>query len=146
MKVWTVIEKPNGENIYKYTEDSKLLVLQKDQDYSSLNSIIDISAIIRSNELIKNNRLICSFECFNNKYKFEFPLNFSIENDEYKIKISDMLHKTIFNKYINLNRSDIDSQIIEHLSLKYQFLTSYTSLLCLVCENNMSLKLLNNPL
>ena len=29
---------------------------------------------------------------------------------------------------------------IEDLSLKYQFLTSYTSLLCLICENNMTLK------
>lgn len=135
-----IMKKPDGENIYSYTEDSKLLVLQKDQDNSSLNSIIDISAIIRSNELINKNRIICSFECFNKKYKFEFPLDFSIGNDEYKIKTSDMLHKTIFNKYISLNGRNLNSQIIEHLSLKYQFLTSYTSLLCLVCENNMSLK------
>ena len=49
-----------------------------------------------------------------------------------------MLHKIIFNKYINLN--GISPSIIENLSLTYQFLTSYTSLLCLVCDNKMSLK------
>ena len=69
--------------------------------------------------------MICSFECFGKKYKFEYPINFSSDNDEYKIKTSDMLHKIIFNKYINLNelKHGLSPKIIEDLSLTYQFLT-----------------------
>ena len=53
-----------------------------------------------------------------------------------------MLHKVILNNYINSNSNKykLNKETIENISLKYQFLTSYTSLLCLVCENNMSLK------
>ena len=133
------LKKPNNQDLYSYDKDSKLFILQKDQDYSSIDSKFDLCAIIKSEKLINNNKLICCFECFEKKYKFEFPINFNAENDEYKIKTSDMLHKIIFNKYINLKHS-ISSKIIEELSLTYQFLTSYTSLLCLVCDNNMSLK------
>jgi len=134
------LNKPNDNNLYTYTNESKLFILQKDQDYSSINSKIDLYAIIKSDQLINNNKLICSFECFEKKYIFEFPINFSSENDDYKT--SDMLHKIIFNKYINLNenKNRLSSEMIENLSLIYQFLTSYTSLLCLVCDNNMSLK------
>ena len=132
------INKPNDGNIYTYSNDSKLFILKNDQDYSSIDSKIDLSAIIKSDDLVNNNKLICSFECFDKKYKFEFPINFSSENDEFKIRTSDMLHKIIFNKYINLKR--ISSSTIENLSLTYQFLTSYTSLLCLVCDNKMTLK------
>ena len=135
-----IANKPNGVDVYKFSEESKLLIIQNDY-HSSINSIIDIGAIIRSNEFI-NNKLIISFECFNKKYKFDFPLNFSIENDEYKIKSSDMLHKTLLNKYINnsyKNMGNLKEDII-NLSLKYQILTIYTSLFCLVCENEMSLE------
>ena len=34
----------------------------------------------------------------------------------------------------------LSPKIIENLSLTYQFLTSYTSLFSLICDNNMSLK------
>ena len=145
--------KSDDKDIFRYTEESKLFILQKDQDFSSLGSLIDIGAIIKSDKIINNNKLICSFECFNKKYKFEFSICFSTEKDGNNIKTSDILHKIIFNKYINLNevsknmgyysqKSDngLSPKIIENLSLKYQFLTSYTSLLCLVCDNNMSLK------
>ena len=132
------LNKPNDTNINTYSNNSELFILGNGQDYSSINSKIDLYAIIKSNELVNNNKLICSFECFDKKYKFEFPINFSSENDEFNIRSSDMLHKIIFNKYINLN--GISPSIIENLSLTYQFLTSYTSLLCLVCDNKMSLK------
>ena len=146
------MNKSDDKDVNTYKENSQLFLLQKDQDYSSLGSLIDICAVIKSDKLINNNKLICSFECFNKKYKFEYPINFNNENDESKIKTSDMLHKIIFNEYINLNEIKIQSYysksnknkltpaIIEHLSLTYQFLTAYTSLLCLVCDNNMTLK------
>ena len=136
------LNKPNDQNLNTYTNESKLFILQKDQDYSSIVSKIDLCAIIKSDKLINNNKLICSYECFDKKYEFTFPINFSSDNDEYKIKTSDILHKVIFNKYINLNelKHSLSPKIIEDLSLTYQFLTSYTSLLCLVCDNNMSLK------
>ena len=144
--------KSDDKDVFTYTENSKLFLLEKDQDYSSLGSLIDLCAVIKSDKLINNNKLICSFECYNKKYKFEYPINFSSENDDNKIRTSDMLHKIIFNKYINLNEVKIKSYysnnnskkltsaIIENLSLTYQFLTSYTSLLCLVCDNKMTLK------
>ena len=143
--------KPDEQGFFSYKNDSKLFILEKDQDYSSLNTKIDLAAVIKSEQLVNNNKLICSFECLDKKYKFEFPLNFNSEKDENKIKTSDMLHKIIFNNYINLSDEDkynsnysrnrkISPKIIEDLSLTYQFLTSYTSLLCLVCDNNMTLK------
>ena len=142
--------KPDNQDVFTYTEDSKLFILEKDKEYSSLNSKIDLAAVIKSDQLVNNNKLICSFECFDRKYKFEFPLNFNSENDECKIRTSDMLHKIIFNNYINgrqedkynsnYSRKNISHKIIQDLSLNYQFLTSYTSLLCLACDNNMTLK------
>ena len=64
-----------------------------------------------------------------------------------------MLHKIIFNKYISIKESEDNNnnyyyrnkksslgKEIEELSLKYQFLTAYTSLICLVCDNKMTLK------
>ena len=51
-----------------------------------------------------------------------------------------MLHKIIFNKYINLDKNNLTKELIINLSLDYQFLTIYISLLCIVYENNMSLK------
>ena len=136
-----IMNNPNGVNIYNYAEESPLFISISENN-SSINSIVDVSAIIKSDEFIKNNKLLISFECFNKKYKFEFPLDFSLDNDEYKIKTSDMLHKVILNNYINSNSNKykLNKETIENISLKYQFLTSYTSLLCLVCENNMSLK------
>ena len=136
-----IMKKSNGVNIYNYAEGSPLFISISENN-SSINSIVDVSAIIKSDEFIKNNKLLISFECFNKKYKFEFPLDFSLDNDEYKIKTSDMLHKVILNNYINSNSNKykLNRETIENISLKYQFLTSYTSLLCLVCENNMSLK------
>ena len=144
-------KKPDDENVYQYTKESKLFILKKEQDFSSLNAKIDLEAVIKSDQLINNNKLICSFECFDKKYKFDFPLNFNSDNDQSKIKTSDMLHKIIFNKYINMSEKENyksnysrnksrNSKIIEDLSLTYQFLTSYTSLLCLVCDNNMTLQ------
>ena len=131
---------PNGEkNIYEYREDSKIFILKNEENYSSLDAKTDIFAVVKSGDLINNNKLICSFECFDKKYKFEYPINYQKEVDKSKIGESDMLHKIIFNKYVQ-NSSNLNSNIIEELSLKYQFLTSYTSLLCLVCDNNMSLK------
>ena len=138
----------NDENINVYTEDSKLFILPNEQNYSSLDAITDLFAIVKSDDLINNNKLIVTFDCFGKKYKFEYPINYSKEEDIANIKTSDMLHKTIFNKYIQSNevkndyngRSNISPKIIEELSLKYQFLTSYTSLICLICDNNMTLK------
>ena len=143
---------PNdGKDIYTYSEDLEIFVLQAEENYSSLDAKNDIFAIIKSDDLINNNKLICSFECFDKKYKFEYPINYQKEEDISKIGHSDMLHKIIFNKYVNsmkykkdyyeYNKSkSLSTKLIEELSLKYQFLTSYTSLICLVCENNMTLK------
>ena len=130
---------PNEKNnINTYSEESKIFILDKNENYSSLDAINDIFAIIKSEDLINNNKLICSFECFDKKYKFEFPINYQKEEDKLKIGESDMLHKIIFNKYVS--NCNLPNKNIEELSLKYQFLTSYTSLLCLVCDNNMTLK------
>ena len=130
---------PNEKNnINTYSEESKIFILDKNENYSSLDAINDIFAIIKSEHLINNNKLICSFECFDKKYKFEFPINYQKEEDKLKIGESDMLHKIIFNKYVS--NCNLPNKNIEELSLKYQFLTSYTSLLCLVCDNNMTLK------
>ena len=126
------------KNINTYSEESKIFILDKNENYSSLDAINDIFAIIKSEDLINNNKLICSFECFDKKYKFEFPINYQKEEDKLKIGESDMLHKIIFNKYVS--NCNLPNKNIEELSLKYQFLTSYTSLLCLVCDNNMTLK------
>ena len=142
---------PNGvDDIYSYSEDQKIFILPNENNYSSLDSKTDIFAIIKSDDLINNNKLICSFECFDKKYKFEYPINYKNEVDKSKISQSDMLHKIIFNNYVNSggnksgdyysNTKRLNSKLIEELSLKYQFLTSYTSLLCLVCDNNMTLK------
>ena len=138
------------ENINKYSENSKIFILPNEQNYSSLDAKTDLCAIIKSDDLINDNKLIYSFDCFNKKYKFEFPINYVKEEDKSKIKESDMLHKIILNKYINLidarnkyfddKNEGLDSKAIEELSLKYQFLTSYTSLICLICDNNMTLK------
>ena len=130
---------PNEKNnINTYSEESKIFILDKNENYSSLDAINDIFAIIKSEDLINNNKLICSFECFDKKYKFEFPINYQKEEDKLKIGESDMLHKIILNKYVS--NCNLPNKNIEELSLKYQFLTSYTSLLCLVCDNNMTLK------
>jgi len=51
-----------------------------------------------------------------------------------------MLHKIIFNKYINFDKNNLSKELIINLSLDYQFLTIYISLLCIVYENNMSFK------
>ena len=138
------------ENINKYSENSKIFILPNEQNYSSLDAKTDLCAIIKSDDLINENKLIYSFDCFNKKYKFEFPINYVKEEDKSKIKESDMLHKIILNKYINLidtrnkyfddKNEGLNSKAIEELSLKYQFLTSYTSLICLICDNNMTLK------
>ena len=138
------------ENINKYSENSKIFILPNEQNYSSLDAKTDLCAIIKSDDLINDNKLIYSFDCFNKKYKFEFPINYVKEEDKSKIKESDMLHKIILNKYINLidtrnkyfddKNEGLNSKAIEELSLKYQFLTSYTSLICLICDNNMTLK------
>ena len=146
------LKEPNEENknINEYSEESKLFILQNEQNFSSLDAKTDLFAIIKSEDLINDNKLIFSFECFNKKYKFEYPINYAKEEDNSKIKDSDMLHKIIFNKYINLNeirkndynnkKAILSPKVIEDLSLKYQFLTSYTSLICLICDNNMTLK------
>ena len=140
--------KDENVNVNQYTEESKLFILENEQNYSSLDAKTDLFAIIKSEDLIKNNKLIFSFECFNKQYKFEFPINYTNNEDKSKIKESDMLHKIIFNKYIQLNDNKsyeynkkiiLNQKSIEDLSLKYQFLTSYTSLICLICDNNMTL-------
>jgi len=127
-------KKSDDEDINIFTKDSKLFILKNQQNNTSLNSLVDLSAIIKSDKLINDNKVICSFECFGKKYKFEFP----ISDNECKIRTSDMLHKIIFNKYTNSLRCPSD--IIEYLSLTYQFLSSKTSLFCLVCNNKMTLK------
>ena len=87
---------PNEKNnINTYSEESKIFILDKNENYSSLDAINDIFAIIKSEDLINNNKLICSFECFDKKYKFEFPINYQKEEDKLKIGESDMLHKII---------------------------------------------------
>ena len=140
-------------NVNEYSENSKLFILKNEQNYSSLDAKNDLWAIIKSDDLINNNKLICSFECLDKKFQFEFPLNFNKNEENSSIKKSDMLHKIIFNKYISIKESDDNNNYyyyrnkksslakeIEELSLKYQFLTAYTSLICLVSENNMTLK------
>ena len=89
-------------NVNQYSEESKLFILQNEQNYSSLDAKTDLFAIIKSENLIKNNKLIFSFECFNKQYKFEFPIYTNAE-DKHIIKESDMLHKIILNKYIQIN-------------------------------------------
>ena len=142
---------PEDNKLNTYSEDSKLFILPNEQNYSSLDAKTDLFAIIKSKDLMKNNKLIFSFECQNKKYLFEFPINCETKDDSSKLKESDMLHKIIFNKYVNItdsrisgptnkNKVALSQKEIEDLSLKYQFLTSYTSLLCLICENNMTLK------
>ena len=129
-------KKSDDEDINTFTKDSKVFILKNKQNNTSLNSLVDLSAIIKSNKLINDNKVICSFECFGKKYKFEFPINLS--DSECKVRTSDMLHKIIFNKYTNSLSYSYD--IIEYLSLTYQFLSSETSLFCLVCDNKMTLK------
>ena len=129
-------KKSDDEDINIFTKDSKLFILKNKQNNTSLNSLVDLSAIIKSDKLINDNKVICSFECFGKKYKFEFPINLS--DNECKVRTSDMLHKIIFNKYANSLSYHCD--IIEYLSLTYQFLSSETSLFCLVCDNKMTLK------
>ena len=142
---------PDDNKFNTYSEDNKLFILPNEQNYSSLDAKTDLFAIIKSDDLIKNNKLIYSFECQNKKYLFEFPINCEKEDDNSKLKESDMLHKIIFNEYINMmdsrtydynisKKETLAQKEIEDLSLKYQFLTSYTSLICLICENNMTLK------
>ena len=124
------LKKPdNKDNFKNYKDDSKLFIYEKEQNISSLNSLIDISAVIKSKDLIKHNKLICSFESMNKIFKFEYPLDKEISN----INSSDILHKIIFNNYANKYSFYKESKsIIENLSLTYQFLTSYTSLFCVV--------------
>ena len=142
---------PEEKNVNVYSEDSKIFILEQGQSCSSLDGKTHLFAIIKSHDLINDNKLIVSFEFNNKKYEFEYPINYDKEEDKAKVKESDMLHKIIFNQYINLNDTGsnsyyynnkriLSSKIIEELSLKYQFLTSYTSLICLVCDNNMTLK------
>ncbi len=151
MKNLKINFKKNSEekNVNVYSEETKIFILEQEQNYSSLDGKTDLFAIIKSHDLINDNQLIVSFEFNNKKYQFEYPINYDKEEDKARVKESDMLHKIIFNQYINLNdtgfnsynnRRILSSKIIEELSLKYQFLTSYTSLICLVCDNNMTLK------
>ena len=65
-------KKSDDENINTFTKDSKLFILKNKQNNTSLNSLVDLSAIIKSDKLINDNKVICSFECFGKKYKFEF--------------------------------------------------------------------------
>ena len=64
------------EMINKYSENSKIFILPNEQNYSSLDAKTDLCAIIKSDDLINDNKLIYSFDCFNKKYKFEFPINY----------------------------------------------------------------------
>ena len=145
------MKNPEEKNINEYSEESKIFILEQEQNFSSLDAKTDLFAIIKSHDLINDNKLIVSFEFMDKKYQFDYPINYDKEEDKSKVKISDMLHKIIFNEYINLNKASFKSysysgkrilspKIIEELSLKYQFMTSYTSLICLVCDNNMTLK------
>ena len=144
-------EEKKDNDYHEYSENSKLFILKNEQNYSSLDATNDLWAIIKSDDLINNNKLICSFECLNKKFQFEFPLNFNKDEENSAIKTSDLLHKIILNKYISNKESTRNNYYygnkkssteinIEELSLKYQFLTAYTSLICLVCDNKMTLK------
>ena len=144
-------EEKKDNDYHEYSENSKLFILKNEQNYSSLDATNDLWAIIKSDDLINNNKLICSFECLNKKFQFEFPLNFNKDEEISEIKTSDLLHKIILNKYISNKESTRNNYYygnkkssteinIEELSLKYQFLTAYTSLICLVCDNKMTLK------
>ena len=145
------LKKPKEDKINKYPEESELFFFKNECNCSSLDAKIDLFAIIKSEDLINDNKLILSFECYNKKYVFEYPINYEKEKDKSKITESDMLHKIIFNKYIQLydlkdNKNDIFyigtpfQEMIVNLSLKYQFLTAYTSLICVACDNNMTLE------
>ena len=144
-------EEKKDNDYHEYSENSKLFILKNEQNYSSLDATNDLWAIIKSDDLINNNKLICSFECLSKKFQFEFPLNFNKDEENSAIKTSDLLHKIILNKYISNKESTRNNYYygnkkysteinIEELSLKYQFLTAYTSLICLVCDNKMTLK------
>ena len=144
-------DEKKDNDYHEYSENSKLFILKNEQNYSSLDATNDLWAIIKSDDLINNNKLICSFECLNKKFQFEFPLNFNKDEENSAIKTSDLLHKIILNKYISNKESTRNNYYygnkkssheinIEELSLKYQFLTAYTSLICLVCDNKMTLK------
>ena len=144
-------EEKKDNDYHEYSENSKLFILKNEQNYSSLDATNDLWAIIKSDDLINNNKLICSFECLDKKFQFEFPLNFNKDEENSAIKTSDLLHKIILNKYISNKESTRNNYYygnkkssteinIEELSLKYQFLTAYTSLICLVCDNKMTLK------
>ena len=145
-------DEKNVNDYHEYSDNSKLFILKNEQNYSSLDATNDLWAIIKSDDLINNNKLICSFECFKKKFQFEFPLKFNKDEENSAIKTSDLLHKIILNKYIsNKERASNNyydyrtkkssSEInIQELSLKYQFLTAYTSLICLVCDNKMTLR------
>ena len=104
------------ENINIYSEESELFIMKHEENYSSLDAKLDIFAIIKSEDLINDNKLILSFECYNKKYVFEYPINYNKEEDQSKIKESDILHKIIFNNYIQLNnvennKNDKDNRI-----------------------------------
>ena len=105
-------------NVNEYSENSKLFILKNEQNYSSLDAKNDLWAIIKSDDLINNNKLICSFECLDKKFQFEFPLNFNKGEENSSIKKSDMLHKIIFNKYISIKDSENNNNIVIIIEIK----------------------------
>ena len=54
-----IMKNPNGVNIYNYSEESPLFISISENN-SSINSIVDISAIIKSDEFFHNFK--CRFE------------------------------------------------------------------------------------
>ena len=135
-------KKPNQENknYYKYDKENKLFILENNDvmnNYCSFEGIISFFANIKDQNLIKDNNIKLSFEFSDKKYEYSLPINYQ-ENSEF-ISKSDLLHKIMFNN-LCINNKQISEDEIINLSKKYQFITSYTSLICIVHDNNLSLK------
>ena len=62
------MKNPEEKNINEYSEESKIFILEQEQNYSSLDAKTDLFAVIKSHDLINDNKLIVSFEFMNKKY------------------------------------------------------------------------------
>ena len=87
-----------------------------------LDTNVSFYALLNEEELLKNNKIVCSFSLGGKQFKFEN-----------KIILEKAINSTIIHKLLlKLQEPDIN------LSVKYQILTPLTALYCLAKEGNLS--------
>ena len=106
----------------------------KKLDYSrKLDCNLEFYGLLNDPKLLKENSISCSFTFNNRKYQIEKEIEKEINLN--KSITSDILHKFFLKSYIY---SNINSDFIKELAIKYKILTKDTALYCLFQENKLN--------